>query len=53
MPIILVSEPDGELEPVIEGIEAGADDFVTFPFKPIELVLRIKLLLHRPEYSFY
>ncbi len=52
MPIILVSEPDGDLETVMKGIEAGADDFVTFPFKPIELVLRIKLLLHRQEYYF-
>ena len=47
MPIILVTEPDGDMNAVLEGIEAGADDFVTFPFKPAELILRIKLLLHR------
>ena len=47
MPIILVSEPEGDLEAVVAGIEAGADDFVTFPFKPSELVIRIELLLHR------
>lgn len=47
MPIILVTEPDSDIETVLEGIEAGADDFVTFPFKPSELILRIKLLLHR------
>ena len=47
MPIILVSEPDGDLDTVVQGIEAGADDFVTFPFKPSELVIRIELLLHR------
>ena len=47
MPIILVSEPEGDLNAVVEGIEAGADDFVTFPFKPSELVIRIELLLHR------
>jgi DNA-binding response OmpR family regulator len=47
MPIILVTEPDGDMDAVLEGIEAGADDFVTFPFKPAELILRIKLLLHR------
>jgi DNA-binding response OmpR family regulator len=47
MPIILVTEPEGDIEAVLEGMEAGADDFVTFPFKPIELVMRIKLLLYR------
>ena len=47
MPIILVTEPEGDMEAVLEGLDAGADDFVTFPFKPSELVLRIKLLLHR------
>jgi DNA-binding response OmpR family regulator len=47
IPIILVAEPDTEIEDVLVGIEAGADDFVTFPFKPIELVMRIKLLVHR------
>ena len=47
IPIILVTEPDGDIEVVLSGIRAGADDFVTFPFKPAELVLRIKLLLYR------
>jgi DNA-binding response OmpR family regulator len=47
LPIILVTEPDADAETVLEGIESGADDFVTFPFKPAELILRIKLLLHR------
>ena len=47
LPIILVTEPDADADTVLEGIEAGADDFVTFPFKPAELILRIKLLLHR------
>jgi DNA-binding response OmpR family regulator len=47
IPIILVTEPDADVETVLAGMEAGADDFVTHPFKPAELVLRIKLLLHR------
>jgi DNA-binding response OmpR family regulator len=47
IPIILVSEPDGDLDEILMGIDAGADDFLTFPFKPLELVVRINLLLHR------
>lgn len=47
IPIILVTDTDSDIETVMEGIQIGADDFVTFPFKPLELVLRIKLLLHR------
>jgi DNA-binding response OmpR family regulator len=48
IPIILVTEPDADPETVLAGLEAGADDFVTFPFKPNELVLRLKLRLHDP-----
>ena len=48
IPIILVTEPDADPTTVIDGLDAGADDFVTFPFKPNELVLRLKLRLHDP-----
>lgn len=47
MPIILVTDPEDDMNAVLEGIEAGADDFVTFPFKPSELVLRIELLRYK------
>ena len=47
IPIILVTEIESDAETLLEGMEAGADDFVTFPFKPAELVMRIKLLLYR------
>ena len=47
IPIILVSEPDDNLDEILLGIEAGADDFLSYPFKPAELVVRIHLLLHR------
>ena len=47
IPIILVTEIESDAETHMEGMEAGADDFVTFPFKPAELVMRIKLLLYR------
>jgi DNA-binding response OmpR family regulator len=51
IPIILVTEPDDDPETVLAGLEAGADDFVTFPFKPNELVLRLKLRLHDPIFK--
>jgi DNA-binding response OmpR family regulator len=47
LPIILVSDPDDNMETVMEGIEAGADDFVTFPLKPYELIIRINLLVNK------
>jgi DNA-binding response OmpR family regulator len=53
IPIILVTDPDGEPESIVEGINAGADDFVTFPFKPAELITRIQLLLHRNAVTAY
>ena len=48
LPIILFAEADTDLNIIEEGIEAGADDFLIFPFKPAELILRLKLLLHQP-----
>ncbi len=46
MPIILFAEADSDMTIILEGIEAGADDFLIFPFKPAELILRLKLLLY-------
>ena len=43
IPIILLSDlEDGE--ELHQAFEYGADDFVTKPFKPVELVIRIKKL---------
>ncbi len=36
-----------ETEERIEGLEAGVDDYVTKPFEPRELILRIKNILRR------
>ena len=36
-----------ETESRIEGLEAGADDYISKPFEPRELVLRIKRILQR------
>lgn len=46
IPIIIVSERSGTQDR-IRGFELGADDYVTKPFSPRELVLRIKAVLSR------
>ncbi|MEL7121061.1 MAG: response regulator transcription factor [Bacteroidota bacterium] len=44
VPIIIIADLENE-DGVIEGYENGVKDFVTKPFKPVELVLRARLLL--------
>jgi len=44
IPIVLVSAKDS-LQDVIEGLEAGADGYITKPFRPEELVARTKAAL--------
>ena len=46
MPIIMLSARAAEMDRVV-GLELGADDYVTKPFSPRELVLRIRKLLSR------
>ena len=46
VPIILLTAKAGEIDRVL-GLEPGADDYVTKPFSPRELVLRVKNLLQR------
>lgn len=46
VPIIMLTAL-GELEHRIEGLEAGADDYLAKPFSPRELVLRAESLLRR------
>jgi len=43
-PVILVTSLS-ELEDKIAGIEAGADDFISKPFQPLELTTRVRSLL--------
>ena len=45
-PIITLSARGGWLEKV-EGIEAGADDYLAKPFEPAELVARVRALIRR------
>lgn len=48
-PILLLTAK-GETEHRIEGLEAGADDYLAKPFEPKELLLRINAILRRmPE----
>lgn len=46
MPIIMVTAKAGDLDK-IRGLSLGADDYVTKPFNPLELVARIKAQLRR------
>ena len=46
MPILILSARDDEVDRV-SGLEAGADDYVTKPFSPRELVARVKAILRR------
>jgi two-component system, OmpR family, phosphate regulon response regulator PhoB len=46
IPIILLTAR-GEEEDKIRGLEIGADDYVTKPFSPKELIARIKAVLRR------
>lgn len=46
LPIIMLTARDGELDRVL-GLETGADDYVTKPFSPRELVARVRAVLRR------
>ncbi|WP_099202938.1 response regulator transcription factor [Miniphocaeibacter massiliensis] len=48
MPIIILSAK-GELEDKVEGLEVGADDYITKPFDPVELLARVKSNIRRIE----
>jgi len=46
IPIVMLTAR-GEEEDKVSGLEAGADDYVTKPFSPRELIARIKAVLRR------
>ncbi len=48
IPIIMLTARDSEIDKII-GLEIGADDYVTKPFSPRELVARVKAVLRRSE----
>ena len=46
IPIIMLTARDSEVDRIV-GLELGADDYVTKPFSPRELVARIRAVLRR------
>ena len=48
IPIVILTARDDELDKVL-GLELGADDYLTKPFSPRELVARVKAVLRRTE----
>lgn len=46
MPIIFMSAKAEDMD-IIQGLMAGGDDYVTKPFKPVELLTRVKAQLRR------
>jgi DNA-binding response OmpR family regulator len=48
IPIVMLTARDDELDRIL-GLEIGADDYVTKPFSPRELVARIRAILRRVD----
>lgn len=46
VPVLMLTARDSELDLVV-GLEVGADDYLTKPFSPRELVARVRALLRR------
>jgi DNA-binding response OmpR family regulator len=46
IPIIMLTAKAAEIDRIV-GLEIGADDYITKPFSPRELVLRVKKMLER------
>jgi len=48
LPVLMLTARDGEIDRVL-GLELGADDYVTKPFSPREVVARVRAILRRVE----
>lgn len=48
LPIVILTARDEEIDRIV-GLELGADDYVTKPFSPRELVARVHAVLRRAE----
>jgi DNA-binding response OmpR family regulator len=51
VPILMLTARDEEADRIV-GLEVGADDYLTKPFSPRELVARMKAILRRSEPQF-
>ena len=48
LPILMLTARDDDVDKIV-GLELGADDYLTKPFNPRELVARVKAILRRTE----
>lgn len=48
LPILMLTARDSDLDKVV-GLEMGADDYLTKPFNPRELVARVRAILRRTD----
>lgn len=50
VPIIMLTARDEDIDKIV-GLELGADDYLTKPFNPRELVARVRAILRRAEHD--
>lgn len=50
MPIIILSAKNGEMDKILS-LGVGADDYITKPFSPMELLARVKAQLRRASFT--
>ena len=50
IPIIMLTAVNEDMDRII-GLEMGADDYITKPFNPRELLARVKAVLRREEFA--
>ncbi|MDI4643615.1 response regulator transcription factor [Cohnella hashimotonis] len=48
IPIIMLSAKEGDMDKIM-GLTTGADDYITKPFNPMELIARVKAQLRRQK----
>jgi diguanylate cyclase (GGDEF)-like protein len=48
LPVIMLTGK-GEIKDKVEGLDAGADDYIVKPFEPEELLARIRMILRRSQ----
>ncbi|MDP2892510.1 MAG: response regulator transcription factor [Bacillota bacterium] len=51
-PVLFLTASDDEIQ-IVRGLDAGADDYVTKPFRLLELLSRIRALLRRNQPTLY